>query len=230
MNIVIVSSKEWHHHFVHEIENRTGAKVIYLKEQNEINAERFVELAPDWVFFPHWSYIIPREIYGKFRCVIFHMTDLPFGRGGSPLQNLIVRGIYETKLSALRCDEELDGGDIYIKRSLSLYGTAEEIFLRAAGLIKEMIIEIACGNIEPSPQEGEISVFKRRTPKEGDIGNLNSLIQVFDYIRMLDAEGYPSAFLDTKNLRLEFSRASLRDGYIKADVIVRVKEDEKDAK
>ena len=93
-----------------------------------------------------------------------------------------------------------------------------------------MIIEIACGNIEPSPQEGEISVFKRRTPKEGDIGNLNSLIQVFDYIRMLDAEGYPSAFLDTKNLRLEFSRASLRDGYIKADVIVRVKEDEKDAK
>ena len=69
------------------------------------------------------------------------MTDLPFGRGGSPLQNLIERGIYETKLSALRCCKELDGGDIYLKRPLSLWGTAEEIYLRAAELTKEMMIE-----------------------------------------------------------------------------------------
>ena len=31
--------------------------------------------------------------------------------------------------------------------------------------------------------------------------------QIFDYIRMLDAEGYPKAFLETENLRLEFSSA-----------------------
>jgi len=28
------------------------------------------------------------------------MTDLPFGRGGSPFQNLIARGIYDTKIIA----------------------------------------------------------------------------------------------------------------------------------
>ncbi len=27
----------------------------------------------------------------KFECVCFHMTDVPYGRGGSPLQNLIIR-------------------------------------------------------------------------------------------------------------------------------------------
>ena len=56
------------------------------------------------------------------------MTDLPFGRGGSPLQNLITRGISKTKISALRCNEEIDAGPIYLKRPLSLHGSAEEIY------------------------------------------------------------------------------------------------------
>ena len=42
------------------------------------------------------------------------MTDLPFGRGGSPLQNLIVRGYKETMLSAIKCVGEVDAGPIYI--------------------------------------------------------------------------------------------------------------------
>jgi methionyl-tRNA formyltransferase len=69
--------------------------------------------APRYVFFAHWSWKIPRAVYEAHECVIFHMTDVPFGRGGSPLQNLISRGIYETKLSALRCVEEMDAGPVY---------------------------------------------------------------------------------------------------------------------
>ena len=48
------------------------------------------------------------------------MTDVPFGRGGSPLQNLISRGIYETKISAFRCVAEMDAGPVYPKRPFSL--------------------------------------------------------------------------------------------------------------
>ena len=47
--------------------------------------------------------------------------------------------------------------------------------------------------------------------------------QVFDYIRMLDADTYPKAFLETEKLRLEFSRASLRENEILADVKITVK-------
>ena len=38
---------------------------------------------------------------------------------------------------------------------------------------------------------------------------------------MLDAEGYPLAFLDYGGLRFEFSRATLRTGRIVADVTIR---------
>ena len=53
------------------------------------------------------------------------MTDLPFGRGGSPLENLILRGHTSTVISAIKCAPELDSGDIYLQKPLSLYGSAE---------------------------------------------------------------------------------------------------------
>ena len=218
MKVVIASNKEWHHRYVSEIEARTSAEVIYLSAKQDLTCEKLQKLQPEWVFFPHWSYLVPVDIYENFRCVIFHMTDLPFGRGGSPLQNLIARGIYETKLSAIRCVKELDGGEIYKKVPLSLWGTAEEIYLRAAELTKEIMIDLVLNPVDPKPQEGEVVAFQRRKPADGNISACENLEQVFDYIRMLDAESYPAAFLETDNWRLEFSRASLRDGEILADV------------
>ena len=223
MSIIIVSNKEWHRKYIKEIAIRTNKDVIYIDNKECITYDYLHKLQPEWVFFPHWSYIIPAEVYENMNCVIFHMTDLPFGRGGSPLQNLIARGIYETKLSALKCTAQLDAGDIYIKQPLSLWGTAEEIYLRAAELTKEMIIHIVKEKPQLHTQQGEPVVFQRRKPSEGDIGNLESLSYVFDYIRMLDADTYPPAFLDKNNLHIEFTRASLKDGYILADAKIFIK-------
>ena len=223
MSIIIVSNKEWHRKYVKEIATRTNKDVIYIDNKACITHDYLNKLQPEWTFFPHWSYIIPAEVYENMNCVIFHMTDLPFGRGGSPLQNLIARGIYETKLSALKCTAQLDAGDIYIKQPLSLWGTAEEIYLRAAELTKEMIIQIVKEKPQLHKQQGEPVVFRRRKPSEGDIGKLKYLSEVFDYIRMLDADTYPPAFLDKNNLHIEFTRASLKDGHILADAKIFIK-------
>lgn len=92
------------------------------------------------------------------------MTDLPFGRGGSPLQNLIVRGINETQLTALRCVAALDAGPIYMKRRLSLFGTDEEILLRASKLTEEMIESIVSEQPTPQPQVGGADKFRSAHP------------------------------------------------------------------
>jgi methionyl-tRNA formyltransferase len=39
-----------------------------------------------------------------------------------------------------------------------------------------------------------------------------------DFIRMLDADGYPHAFLEYGKFRLEFSRSALYEGRVVADV------------
>jgi hypothetical protein len=56
------------------------------------------------------------------------MSDVPYGRGGSPLQNLIVRGHRETKISELRMVADMDAGPVYRKEYLSLDGSARAIF------------------------------------------------------------------------------------------------------
>jgi methionyl-tRNA formyltransferase len=152
------------------------------------------------------------------------MIDLPFGRGGSPLQNLIVRGMYETQISALQCAEGIDAGPIYIKRPLSLYGAVEDIFLRASAVIENMIVEIIKTNPKPVEQLGEPTFSQRRRPEQGDMLATTSLEQAFDIIRMLDADGYPSAFINVGNFRLEFTRASRKAGSIVADVKITLQE------
>ena len=135
------------------------------------------------------------------------------------MQNLISRGIYKTKISAIRCVKELDAGDVYMKQELDLLGGAEEIFVRASRIIfEEMIPWIIENKSVPKPQQGEPVEFKRRKPHEGNISSLKTLDEVFDYIRMLDAEGYPPAFLETENLRLEFSRPKRSLDSVFADV------------
>jgi methionyl-tRNA formyltransferase len=152
------------------------------------------------------------------------MTDLPFGRGGSPLQNLITRGIYETQISALKCVEEVDAGPIYLKRHLSLHGAAEEIYIRASEIIENMIVEIIKTNPQTIAQVGEPTFFKRRKPEQGSLLTAESLEQVFDLIQMLDADGYPKAFINVGNLRLEFTRASRKSDSLIADVRITLQE------
>ena len=87
-----------------------------------------------------------------------------------------------------------------------------------------MIEEIIKNKPEPVPQEGEVTEFKRRKPEQSELPRTDSLRKIYDYIRMLDAEGYPKAYIDRNGMRYVFERASLQDGYIKADVIIRKSE------
>ena len=202
-------------------ERLASYEVIRLRSREDLFPEKLELLLPKFIFFPHWSWLIPEDIHTRFECVVFHMTDLPYGRGGSPLQNLIVRGHKETKLTALRCVNELDAGSVYLKRPLSLTGTAEEILQRASALMEEMIIEIVLNHVVPTQQQGEPVVFKRRHPEESNLAPLVDLEQVYDFIRMLDAAGYPRAFLDTEYFHLEFSEASFGETFVDARVRIR---------
>lgn len=218
MTDIIVTSRAWHEDMPKRLRDAVGEEFLLINNKVDLTAERLRASKPRYVFFPHWSHIVPPDIYENFECVIFHMTDVPFGRGGSPLQNLIARGIYETKISALKCGGEIDAGPVYMKSSLSLYGSAEEIFIRASKVIEGMIISIIKDRPAPAPQTGEAVNFARRKPEDSNIVGLMELEKVFDYIRMLDGDGYPRAFMETDNLRLEFERASLKDGAVIADV------------
>jgi len=219
--IVIATPHSRHDPLVDQVRHLLGDyELIRICDRGELTRTHLELLSPRFIFFPHWSWLIPEEIHSRFECVIFHMTDLPYGRGGSPLQNLIVLGHKTTMLSALRCVAEVDGGPIYLKLSLSLSGTAEDILLRAADLIQNMIVEIVRLRPEPIDQEGEPVLFRRRCREDGNLKNLNCVQQIYDYIRMLEADGYPPAFLETEDFQFEFTGANIIANAIHAKVCI----------
>jgi methionyl-tRNA formyltransferase len=114
---------------------------------------------------------------------------------------------------------------VYLKRPLNLHGSAEEIFLRADLVIEDMIMDIVATRPVPVAQSGEVVSFARRKPSDGDWSHFSDLEEVYDRIRMLDASGYPPAFVDVGEFRLEFTRASRRVDGVVADVRIRRRSD-----
>lgn len=223
MNIIIATIKSWNlneaYHFYRLYNNKHKIRIISKKE--ELALEALMEFSPDFIFFPHWSEIIPENIYERFNCIVFHMTDLPFGRGGSPLQNLISRDIENTKISAIRVCKNIDAGPIYMKEVLNLNGDAEEIFIRAANIIfNKMIPWILENNPIAVEQSGDIVTFTRRKPYQSEIRTDMTIKQIYDHIRMLDAEGYPSAYIKFGEYKISLTRASLKSDRIIADVSI----------
>lgn len=217
---LVLGAKTWNRRVFDDVLRKLPGDWHYLIDRADFTAARVQQLRPRYVFFLHWSWKVPEEIISEFECICFHMTDVPYGRGGSPLQNLIARGHRETKLTALRMTAEFDAGPVYLKRPLSLEGAAEEILMRSSDLAGEMIATIISEQLQPIPQHGAPTLFKRRRPEESAIPKLVTTEKLHDFIRMLDAEGYPKAFLQHEGFHYEFTRAVRYNGRIVADVTI----------
>lgn len=218
---VVVGYKPWNRRiFLEKLKDQPG-EWTYIDEREALTAAELAKLDPRYVFFLHWSWKVPTDILDNFECVCFHMTDVPYGRGGSPLQNLIARGHRETKLTALRMTDKFDEGPVYTKRPMSLEGgSAEEIFIRATELSADIAVQLAKEEPTPVPQTGEPTNFRRRKPEESLMPSEISLQGLFDHIRMLDADGYPKAFIEHGGYRYTFNRATLYDGRVEANVVI----------
>ncbi|MDA9811368.1 methionyl-tRNA formyltransferase [Flavobacteriaceae bacterium] len=209
---LLLSNKSWHESLFKKLNSSfTNSEWIHIKSDDLFTLEKLNEIQPKIIFIPHWSKIISEEIYSNFKCILFHMTDLPYGRGGSPLQNLILRDHKTTKISAIKVTKGIDEGPIYLKKDLDLSGTAEQIFIRSSNIIYSMITEIISKSIIPKKQLGKVTNFTRRNPNQSDISKLDDLNKLHNFIRMLDCDGYPKAFIETRNFRLEFEKSELID-------------------
>tara|TARA_Y100001968_G_scaffold257240_1_gene243790 strand:+ start:1903 stop:2607 length:705 start_codon:yes stop_codon:yes gene_type:complete len=219
---VVASIRSWHLAEFQNINEELEGNWHLIDDPLELTLENLERIKPRYIFFPHWSIKVPEEIIELYECVCFHETDLPFGRGGSPIQNLIERGIETTQITAIRMTKEFDAGPVYIKHPLSLNGLAEEIYIRSAKIISSMIQKIVTTEPIPIPQTGKATVFKRRTPAQSFITEeIDSLEQLFDFIRMLDADGYPLAKIQYNSFEIEFKQPAFRVNKIEAIVCIK---------
>jgi methionyl-tRNA formyltransferase len=118
------------------------------------------------LFFLHWHDHVPVNLTGTFECVNFHCTPLPYGRGGSPIENMLLRGHSETVMTAHRMTEEVDAGPVYARRGpVSLAGSRADILARFVSPCAELVEQIVTTRQVPEDQ-AVAARFERLSPAE----------------------------------------------------------------
>lgn len=184
-------------------------------------------------FFLHYGKLVPDYFLSQTPCFGFHLAPLPFGRGGTPLQNMILSGVASTPISMFKMEPgaAFDSGPLMVGMSgievsedISLTGrAAEDIYRQAMYEATAKIASYVKGYLQPKEQEGEVVSFTRLTTKHNEIPSNNvTLDTIFDYIRMTDAETYPKAWLKIGKIKIEFSRAALRLGRVDCDAKITI--------
>lgn len=217
INYVIASSKDWFKEHP-KSEEYKSLNLIEITKKEDLNLRYLETINPRYIFFPHWNWIVDSEIYERFECVVFHTAPLPYGRGGSPIQNLILDGLKKSPVCALKMTGVLDGGPIYDYLEVSLDGTISEIFTRIADCVEKLIILICRNNPHPIEQNGEVVTFKRLSSADNELLNSHSISELYDRIRMVDGDDYPKAYINFGIYKIEFTEATILGNELRTKV------------
>ena len=216
---IIFTNKYWNIDIFRKKKSFLKGNWKILTKKSQLNFKSLERYNPKFIFFPNLNINIDKKIIDNFNCLCFHETDLPYGRGGSPIQNLILLKKKITKLTALKIESgiKVDEGKVYIKRKIKLNGTGLDIYKRCAQEIIKMINVINFKKITPKKQFGKITKFKKRKPKDSKIpAKIYNISQIYDIIRMLDIPGYPKAFIKKKNFEVFFDDANIKKDTVTA--------------
>lgn len=146
----------------------------------------------DFLFLVCCTEIVPRETREKYRRVlVLHESDVPQGRGWSPLAWQLLNGAKEVTISMLEAEDAVDSGRVWMKNEVSFEGHElnAEIHERVARLKLKMIAtaiefeeELAQYAI---PQAGDPTYYDRRSPVMSQIPAPDD--RTFNLMRIADA-------------------------------------------
>ncbi|MDH5665063.1 MAG: hypothetical protein OEY10_02055, partial [Nitrosopumilus sp.] len=143
--------------------------------------------------------VTPREILDKNRYnVVVHESDLPIGRGFSPLIWQILEGKNIIPVCLIEADDDVDAGCIYMKREIKLQGHElnHEIRHKQGQLTVEMCLDFLENSNPPVgiAQQGEPSIYCKRTPEDSKLDINKSIAEQFNLLRVVDNDRYPAFF------------------------------------
>ena len=129
--------------------------------------------------------------------IVIHASDLPKGRGWSPLTWQILEGQNEIPITLFEASRDVDAGDLYFKDKIFLDGNEliEEIRSKLAKKIEIMIFRFLSNKrIKPVSQIGHPTFYVRRTPKDAQLDVNKTIAEQFNLLRVCDNLRYPAYF------------------------------------
>jgi len=137
-----------------------------------------------------------------------HFSVLPRWRGAAPVQHAIIAGEEETGVSVFRLVPELDAGPVYasrrepIGRCQTAGALLERLAVVGAGVLADVVDELADGTAVARPQQGEASYAGKLHAADGVLDWTASAVDLARLIRGVTPEPGASTTLDGARLRI----------------------------
>ena len=128
--------------------------------------------------------------------LVVHESDLPKGKGFSPLTWQIIEGKDQIPITLFEANEKIDSGEIYFKDFIKLEGheLIDEIRKKQAAATFNLIEKYLRKEPKGIVQKGNESFYERRDKKDSELDINKTLIENFNLLRVVDNERYPSFF------------------------------------
>jgi methionyl-tRNA formyltransferase len=132
--------------------------------------------------------------------IVVHASDLPRGKGMSPLTWQVLEGHNAIPISLFEAAEAIDAGNIYLKDQIQFRGV--ELLAEMHATLGEKIIELClrfmCAYPEITSrgqaQAGEETFYSRRKPEDSRLDPHKTIAEQFNLLRVVDNERYPAFF------------------------------------
>lgn len=201
MRIACVGYRQWALRIYDRLACQTDHQFLIIRSQAQYDEQALYDFRPDIVLFYGWSWKVSTDLVTRFSCIMLHPAPLPKYRGGSPLQNQIIRGEQVSMVTLFLMDQNIDSGPVLAVQTLSLAGDIEDILERITTAGIDLTLKLLLDGLHPIPQVNENATFySRRTPEESEITIdeiTNSTAEyLYNKIRMLQSP-YPNAFIKT---------------------------------
>jgi methionyl-tRNA formyltransferase len=199
---ILTDKKSW----FYKNQDKVPAKFKKLTKKKLISNHYNLKKNYDLTFIISYYKIIPKKFlsYSKYNLVI-HESDLPNGRGMSPLYWQILEGKKKIVFTLFECSEKMDEGKYYIKKTFYfeptlLYEEIKEKQLKSAFKMIELFIERYSKkkNIKSFNQKGKVSYFSRIPSSLSELNVNKSIKSQINIIRTRDNKNFPSYFIYKK--------------------------------
>ena len=140
--------------------------------------------------------LIFKKLHLNKHNLVIHESDLPKGKGFSPLTWQILEGKNQIPITLFEASEKIDSGKIYFKDTIRLEGheLIEEIRKKQAAATFNLIKKYFKKKPEGFVQKGTESFYKRRDHKDSKLDINKTVIENFNLLRVVDNERYPAYF------------------------------------
>lgn len=198
MKITILSdASSWMNHYIPRLLEQLSERncsTAWLHQVEQINEG-------DIVFYLGCGQIVPANILKRNQHnLVVHESDLPQGRGWSPLTWQILEGRNSVPIVLFEAAETVDSGPVYLKEVMNFQGT--ELVDELRRIQAECSIKLCVSFIDGFPdivykgrqQKGKATYYPRRTPEDSRLDPDKTLREQFNLFRVVDNQRYPAFF------------------------------------